>query len=253
MSGGSSRRRTTRPCSRSATRSAPGSLITDGEMRRESYSNRSANALAGIDLDRPGEIVSRAGLPTPCRASSGRSCASTRARARRRVPAREHGQAREGDRARPFTMSQQAQDDSTETEGAGARLRRRRAARKSRISSVPGADVVQLDEPWLQARPSRPRVRRRGAESRARAAPAPWPCTCASATPRSCTSGLPATRSYPSSRDRRRADLDRDAQASLDTSVLESLAPKTIIVGVLDLGTTEVESPRPSRSGSAAR
>src|SRR5688572_16897386 len=40
-------------------------IITDGEIRRESYSNRFATALEGMDTQNPGIVKSRAGIMTP--------------------------------------------------------------------------------------------------------------------------------------------------------------------------------------------
>ena len=57
-------------------------IITDGEIRRESYSNRFATALEGVDIDNPAARSTAPAIPIRCRASSARSAASTRSRCR---------------------------------------------------------------------------------------------------------------------------------------------------------------------------
>ncbi len=167
------RRRTTRRCSRSARRRRPGiDIITDGEIRRESYSNRFATALDGVDLDNPGHGARSQRPPEPGAARRGpirrrhavrwTTCGSSSRTRTRPVKITVPG---------PFTMSQQAQNDyyggSRETGGAG--LRRRPSTRRSSDLFAAGADIVQIDEPYMQARPDEARaVRPRGAEPRAR-------------------------------------------------------------------------------------
>src|SRR5271154_3533306 len=129
-------------------------IVTDGEMRRESYSNRFATALEGVDIDNPGTALDRSGHPNPVPRVTGP--------VRRRHPVEVEDlkflRANTGRTVKitvpgPFTMAQQAQDDhygSTESlalgyaEGVGEEVRDLFAG---------GADIVQLDEPYLQARP----------------------------------------------------------------------------------------------------
>ena len=122
------RRRTTRRCWRSARRSAAGlDIVTDGEIRRESYSNRFATALDGVDIDHPGTALDRSGHPNPVPRIVGpvrrhavevEDLEFLRAHTDRRSKMTVPG---------PFTMSQQAQNDFYgDEEAAGDGLRRRR-------------------------------------------------------------------------------------------------------------------------------
>ena len=125
-------------------------IVTDGEMRRESYSNRFATALEGIDLDNPATALDRTGKtnavprvvgPDPAHAGRSRCATCEFLRAQHR-PARSRSPF-----PGPFTMTQQAQNELLRRRaGAGAGLRRggqRGAARPA----AAGADVVQIDEP----------------------------------------------------------------------------------------------------------
>src|SRR3954467_662711 len=129
-------------------------IITDGEQRRESYSNRFATALAGVDIDNPGTALDRSGHPNPVPRVVGpiarrhpvqvRDAQFLRAHTSRTTKMTVPG---------PFTMSQQAQDDHY---GAPAALGRAYAdAVREEIVDLlaAGIDVVQIDEPYMQARP----------------------------------------------------------------------------------------------------
>jgi 5-methyltetrahydropteroyltriglutamate--homocysteine methyltransferase len=128
-------------------------IITDGEVRRESYSNRFATALEGMDLDHPGTALDRTGHPNPVprvvgpirrtRAVEVRDVTFLRANTDRIIKATLPG---------PFTMSQQAQDDYYHDEEAFAMALADAVNAEVRDLFVAGADVVQLDEPYLQAR-----------------------------------------------------------------------------------------------------
>src|SRR5438132_8259003 len=133
-------------------------ILTDGEMRRESYSNRFATALEGMDLENPGTALDRTGHPNPVPRVAGpirrarsvmvRDVRFLRANTDRRIKATIPG---------PFTMSQQAQDDHYGDEEALAMALA--AAVNDEVCDLfaAGADVVQLDEPYLQARPEKAR------------------------------------------------------------------------------------------------
>src|SRR6202521_2666892 len=133
-------------------------IITDGEIRRESYSNRFATALEGMDLDNPGVALDRTGHPNPVprvvgpirrnRAVEVRDVEFLRANTDRTIKATLPG---------PFTMSQQAQDDYYHDEEALAMALAEAANEEGRDLFVAGADVVQLDEPYLQARSGKAR------------------------------------------------------------------------------------------------
>src|SRR5918998_1971132 len=129
-------------------------ILTDGEMRRESYSNRFATALDGVDIDNPGTALDRSGHPNPVPRVVGpisrrhpvqvRDLQFLRAHTSRPVKMTVPG---------PFTMSQQAQDDHY-GDPATVALAYADAVREE-IADLfaAGADIVQLDEPYLQARP----------------------------------------------------------------------------------------------------
>jgi 5-methyltetrahydropteroyltriglutamate--homocysteine methyltransferase len=130
-------------------------LITDGEIRRESYSNRFATALEGIDLERPGTAIDRTGHPNPVPRISGPI--------RRREPVMVRDVEflrRNTDRPikitvpGPFTMAQQAQNDYYPDLAAAALAFAAAVNEELHDLKRAGADVVQIDEPYLQARPA---------------------------------------------------------------------------------------------------
>jgi 5-methyltetrahydropteroyltriglutamate--homocysteine methyltransferase len=116
-------------------------IVTDGEMRRESYSNRFANALEGVDLDNPGAAVDRTGKTVPVPRVVGEI--------RRREPVEAPFIALPG----PFTMAQQAQNDFYPDDGSLAMAYAAAVNEELRDLFVAGVDIVQLDEPYVQARP----------------------------------------------------------------------------------------------------
>src|SRR5689334_1917657 len=130
-------------------------IVTDGEIRRESYSNKFANALEGVDLEHPGSTISRMGTPTPVPRVSGPI---------RRKHAVEVDDLRflraQTDRAikitlpGPFTLSKQAQDEHYGDPRDLALAYADAVNAEVRDLFAAGADVVQLDEPWLQAHPA---------------------------------------------------------------------------------------------------
>src|SRR3989442_1290310 len=128
-------------------------IVTDGEMRRESYSNRFATALDGVDIDNPGTALDRSGHPNPVPRVTGPirrrhpvevgDVAFLRANTRKTIKITVPG---------PFTMAQQAQNDhyaSTEDLALGYA---EAVTEEVRDLFAAGADIVQLDEPYLQAR-----------------------------------------------------------------------------------------------------
>ena len=133
-------------------------IVTDGEMRRESYSNRFATALDGIDLDNPGSTISRSGMPIPVPRVVGkirrahpvevRDVKFLRANTDRTIKMTVPG---------PFTMAQQAQDDFYRDEEAMALDYAAAVNAEIKDLFAAGADVVQIDEPWMQARPEKAR------------------------------------------------------------------------------------------------
>lgn len=127
-------------------------LITDGEIRRESYSNRFATALDGIDIEEPGQVMGRSGQPTVVPRVVGpikrnrpvqvRDVEFLRANTTGRIKVTVPG---------PFTMSQQAQNDHYPDRASLAMDYAVAVNQEVRVLFEAGADVVQLDEPWLQA------------------------------------------------------------------------------------------------------
>jgi 5-methyltetrahydropteroyltriglutamate--homocysteine methyltransferase len=221
-------------------------IVGDGEVRRESYSNHFATALEGIDLDHPGTVRNRSGLdipvprvvgpitrPRPVQADDVRFL---RAHTDRAVKITVPG---------PFTMAQQAQDDhyGDDRELALAYADVVRAEIADLFAA--GADVVQLDEPWLQARPEV--ARRYGVEALNRALEG-----AAGTTHVHLCFGyaaMVAQRPDGYSFLPELADVACDAvsvetaQSHLDPATLEPLRGKGIALGVLDLSTPEVETP----------
>src|SRR5687767_1399885 len=133
-------------------------IVTDGEVRRESYSNRFATALDGVDLDQPGTIVSRSGASVLVPRVVGRI------RRRHAVEARDVRFLR-ANTSRPikmtvpgpFTMTQQAQNDFYASEADMAMDYAAAVNEEIRDLFAAGADVVQLDEPYMQAQPEKAR------------------------------------------------------------------------------------------------
>ncbi len=220
-------------------------IITDGEMRRESYSNRFATALDGVDLDNPGIALDRSGEPNPVPRVTGKISR------RHPVETRDVRFLRENtDRPikitvpGPFTMSQQAQNDFYEDEAELARDYAVAVNAEIRDLFEAGADVVQIDEPYMQARPEKARAfgldAVRTALDGIKGRTALHICFGYAALIHERPEGynfLPEL-----------ADTDLDeisietAQADLDCSILAKLRGKTIILGVLDLSTHEVET-----------
>src|SRR5216683_6147877 len=220
-------------------------IITDGEMRRESYSNRFATSLGGVDLRNPGTTVNRSGARATVPRIRGpivrsrpievRDVQFLRANTDRTIKITLPG---------PFTMAQQAQDDYYRDEEALALAYADAVNAEARDLKAAGADVIQLDEPWLQARPER--AARYGVKAINRAlAGIPGPtivhlCFGYAAAVHDKPSGYSF---LPQLADTSAAQISIEAaQPRLDLGVLKDLAPKTILLGVLDLNDPAVES-----------
>ncbi|HYT13368.1 MAG TPA: uroporphyrinogen decarboxylase family protein [Candidatus Nitrosopolaris sp.] len=214
-------------------------IITDGEIRRESYSNRFATALEGMDLDNPGTALDRTGHPNPVPRVVGpirrtrpvevRDVEFLRAATTRTIKATLPG---------PFTMSQQAQDDYYGDEEALAMALASAVNEEVRDLFAAGADVVQLDEPYLQARAEKARRFALPAINRALAG------ITGTAALHTCFGYAHIVHSRPTGypfleelADVAAAQISMEsAQQNVDLSVLKSLSGKTVIVGVIDLG-----------------
>jgi len=221
-------------------------VVTDGEIRRESYSNHFATALDGLDLDNPGEALDRSGHPNPVPRIVGpirrrepvqvRDLGFLLAHTDRRVKMTVPG---------PFTMAQQAQNDHYPDLASAAMDYA--AAVNAEILDLyaAGADVVQVDEPYMQARPEAAAEYGVAALNRALAGvpahTAVHVCFGYAAIIHERPSGyscLPAIASTTAG-----AVSVETAQSGLDPAELEVLAGKQVILGVLDLGDPAVETP----------
>jgi 5-methyltetrahydropteroyltriglutamate--homocysteine methyltransferase len=221
-------------------------IITDGEIRRESYSNRFANALDGLDLANPGTALDRTGHPNPVprvvapirrrHPVEVRDVTFLRANTDRLIKITVPG---------PFTMSQQAQDDYYQDPTALAMDYAVAVNAEIHDLFAAGADIVQLDEPYMQARPER--ARQYGIEVLNRALEGVKGTTCVHI----CFGYAAIVHKRPSGYSFL-PELDQaackqisveTAQANLDCAVLEKLPSKTILVGVLDLADMTVETP----------
>jgi 5-methyltetrahydropteroyltriglutamate--homocysteine methyltransferase len=220
-------------------------ILTDGEIRRESYSNRFATALDGIDLDNPGKVISRTGNSISVPRVVGkirrrhpvevRDLKFLRANTDRPVKITLPG---------PFTMSQQAQNDYYSTEEEMALDYAAAVNEEIKDLFAAGADVVQMDEPWMEAHPEKARRFGLAAIKRAlggvRGTTALHICFGYAAL----VPGRPAVYSFLEElADSPVCQISIEtAQASLDCAVLARLSQKTIILGVLDLSKHEVET-----------
>jgi 5-methyltetrahydropteroyltriglutamate--homocysteine methyltransferase len=221
-------------------------IVTDGEIRRESYSNHFATALDGVDIDRPGEVLNRSGKPIPVprvvgdirrpAAIDADDVRFLRAHTDRAVKFTVPG---------PFTMAQQAQNEHYADDRALALAYADVVREEIADLFAAGADIVQIDEPWLQARPEV--ARKYGAEAVTRAVEgAPGPvhlhiCFGYAAMVADRPEGysfLPELAETPVD-----TVAVETAQSRLDPATLRPLRQKGIALGVLDLSTPDVETP----------
>jgi 5-methyltetrahydropteroyltriglutamate--homocysteine methyltransferase len=222
-------------------------VVTDGEVRRESYSNRFATALAGMDADNPGVVPGRTGRPTQVPRVTGpirrrepvlvRDVRFARANTERPLRVTVPG---------PFTMTQQCQDNHYGDERALAMDLAAAVNAELKDLVAAGADVVQIDEPYLQARAVRARVYALEAIERAldgvRGPTALHTCFGYAYVVHDRPDGYPFLDEL--------ADCAADqvsiesAQQRLDPAIVRRLGRKTVILGVLDLADeSPVESP----------
>jgi len=222
-------------------------IITDGEIRRESYSNRFATALEGVDIDNPGTALDRSGHPNPVPRVTGKICrrhpvevddlkflrAHTSKRVKMTVPG-------------PFTMSQQAQNEYYKTEEEAAMDYAVAVNAEIRDLFAAGADIVQIDEPYMQARPEKARAYGLNALNRAlegiTGTTAVHICFGYAAVIHQRPSGY-SFLSELSGCSCAQVSIET-AQSNLDCSVLKSLTGKKIILGVIDLKDIVVETPQ---------
>jgi 5-methyltetrahydropteroyltriglutamate--homocysteine methyltransferase len=222
-------------------------VITDGEIRRESYSNRFATALDGVDIDTPGQTLSRTGrldyVPRVVgpirrlRPVEVRDVEFLRANTDRRIKITVPG---------PFTMARQAVDEHYGDEAAMAMDYAAAVNAEIHDLIAAGADVVQIDEPYLQARPDKAGEFAVAAINRAlegvQATTVLHTCFGYAAIVKNKAVG----EGYPFLEQLAQTSVQQisieAAQPKLDLSILERLGNKTIVLGVIDLSTPEVES-----------
>jgi 5-methyltetrahydropteroyltriglutamate--homocysteine methyltransferase len=221
-------------------------IVTDGEMRRESYSNRFATALEGVDIDNPGTALDRSGHPNPVPRVAGKvrrkhpveveDVKFLRANTDRTIKITVPG---------PFTMSQQAQNDFYKSEEEMALDYAAAVNAEIKDLFAAGADVVQVDEPYMQARPEKAR------QFGLRAFNAALEGVTGTTAVHICFgyaavihvrpeaySFLPEFANSPV----QQVSIET-AQSNLDCAVLEKLPGKTVILGTLDLSDMTVETP----------
>lgn len=129
-------------------------IVTDGEMRRESYSNRFANSLAGVDIDNPGEAIDRTGKAVPVPRVTGEICRLRSVEAPYIAFLKKHtDKLIKITLPGPFTMAQQAQNDYYGETADLAMAYADAVNEELRDLFAAGVDIVQLDEPYVQARP----------------------------------------------------------------------------------------------------
>ena len=242
------KRRTTPRCvAIKAQEDAGIDIVTDGEIRRESYSNHFATALEGVDIDNPGTALDRSGHPNPVPRVTGR----IRRKHAVAVKDLEFLKRHTGRKVKitlpgPFTMSQQAQIDAYGGSREAAAMDYAIAVNQEiRDLFAAGADVVQIDEPYLQARPND--ARQYGVKALDSALDGITGATAVHL----CFGYAAIIHERPEAYSflgelgqcRCRQVSIETAQSNLDCSVLRQLPGKKVILGVIDLSDMTVETP----------
>lgn len=221
-------------------------IVTDGEVRRESYSNRVATALGGIDIDNPGTAIDRTGHPNPVPRIAGpihrekpievEDVRFLRANTDRNLKITLPG---------PFTMTQQAQNDYYKTDEDAAMAYAGAVNEEIKELFDAGADVVQLDEPYMQARPELAKQYAIRAINRALEGIDGETAVHLCFGYAHVVHERPEGYSFlPELNDCLADQISIEtAQSGLSLDVLKTLPTKKIILGVLDLSTDEVETP----------
>ncbi len=221
-------------------------VITDGEMRRESYSNRFATALDGVDLETPGVALDRTGHENPVPRVVGpirrtrpvevRDVEFLHSITDRRIKITVPG---------PFTMTQQAQNDHYPDERSLALAYAEVVNDELHDLKAAGADVVQIDEPYLQARPEPARAYAIEAIDRALEGidgdTVLHTCFGYAHVVHDRLTGYPFLREL-NACTATHVSIEA-AQPELDAEVLRALPDKVVVLGVLDLGSDEAETP----------
>ena len=224
-------------------------IITDGEIRRESYSNRFATALEGIDTEKPGHVKSRSGLNTPVPRVVGKIKRTRAVEVRdmeflRRNTERVAKITLPG----PFTMSQQAKNEFYKDEEEMVMDYAVAVNAEAKDLVKAGADVIQLDEPWLRQDPDAAKRIAVKAINRALAGISVPTIVhlCFGYAALVPGETKPVGYSFlPELADSTADQISIEAaQPKLDLGVLHDLSPKKILLGVLDLGDIKVETPK---------
>jgi 5-methyltetrahydropteroyltriglutamate--homocysteine methyltransferase len=221
-------------------------VVSDGEIRRESYSNRFATALEGIEIDPPGTAIDRTGHPNPVPRIAGKIrrrgpvlvrdaellVASTTRRTKMTLPG-------------PFTMLQQAQNDHYASAEAAAMDYAEAVNEEIRALFAAGISIVQLDEPYVQARPDEAKKYAVRAINRALEGVGGTTAVHLCFGYAHIVHERPHGYSFLGELEAATADIVsvEAAQPNLDPAILRALPNKTIMLGVLDLGSAKVETP----------
>jgi 5-methyltetrahydropteroyltriglutamate--homocysteine methyltransferase len=222
-------------------------IVSDGEQRRESYSNHFATALDGVDVDNPGTAINRMGRPIQVPRVAGpirrrapvevRDLKVLRAATDRKIKATVPG---------PFTMSRQAQDDHYGDEEAMAMDFAAAVNGEIKDLFAAGADVVQVDEPWMQQFPDQARAYGLKALNRALNGVAGTVAVHLCFGYAAVVHDKPTGYSFLAELENSNAQQIsiEAAQPKLDLEVLRKLPSKTIILGVIDLADMTIETPQ---------
>jgi 5-methyltetrahydropteroyltriglutamate--homocysteine methyltransferase len=222
-------------------------IVTDGEIRRESYSNRFATALEGVDLDKPGIAVTRSGKQQLVPRITGKikrkypvelqDLLFLKAHTKRQVKITVPG---------PFTMAQQAQNDFYPSVEAAAMDYAVAVNEEIRDLFAAGADVVQIDEPYMQSQPDKAREYGVKALNRAlldiKGETAVHICFGYAVYLKNKPAGYAFLPEFASCTCKQISI--ETAEPKLDCSVLAKLPGKKIMVGCIDLSDEKVESPQ---------
>ncbi len=221
-------------------------IISDGEQRRESYSNRFATALAGVDTDNPGTTLNRSGKPIPVPRVTGkirrkypvqlRDMQFLRANTQKPVKMTVPG---------PFTMSKQAQNEFYASDEEMALDYAAAVNDEIKDLFAAGADIVQIDEPWMQQHPDKAREYGLKALDRVLDGVTGTVVVHLCFGYAAVVHEKPTGYSFlPELEASKAAQISIEAaQPKLDLKVLEKLPSKTIILGVIDLSDMTVETP----------
>jgi 5-methyltetrahydropteroyltriglutamate--homocysteine methyltransferase len=221
-------------------------IITDGEQRRESYSNRFATALEGVDTENPGSTLNRSGKPIPVPRVTGkvrrkhpvqlRDVQFLRANTKKTIKMTVPG---------PFTMSKQAQNEFYKSDERMALDYAAAVNEEIKDLLAGGADIVQIDEPWMQQHPEKAREYGLKALDRALDGVAGTVAVHLCFGYAAVVHDKPSGYSFlPELEGSRAAQVSIEAaQPKLDLKVLDKLSSKAIILGVIDLSDLAIEAP----------